>query len=176
MLNGQLVFLPDEIENSDPHDEDGLRVVVAYEDLATAKRALRLFDRTALGLKAGGHGAMHCAMWKIGGSMLPTRMKISADQAATADLIVIAAHERATMPEVLQEWISLWLPKKIEQPCGLFALLDHPAESYAQRGIYRYLKSVACFGKLSFFTAGREEHIDEALQAGAPCDDQGIPQ
>jgi hypothetical protein len=161
-------FHSDEIENIRWQGDKGLRVVVAYEDLATAQRVLTLFERTALGLKQEGQGTMRCAMWKIIGPTLPSRMKMAADKAVLADIIVIAAHERAKMPEVLQEWIDLWLARKTNHPCGLVALLDYPSGNEAQRGIYNYLKDVARLGKLAFFTNGRDEDLDEAWRTGTP--------
>lgn len=171
MQNGQGAIDPYKIDNLVSEESEILSVVVAYEDLATARRAQRLFENTSHALKAGGHGATHVAMWKIGASRLPVRMKIAADKAVTANIIVIAAHERAKVPEALQEWIGLWLPKKMEQPCGLVALLDHSQESCNQRGIYRYLKSVAYCGSFSFFANGRDEDFAEAVQTKGPCDD-----
>jgi hypothetical protein len=150
----------------DSNGGDLLRVMVAYEDLPAAQRAQKLLERTAIAMKNGGHGTLHCAMWKINDLRIPSRMKLAAEKAMAADVIVISARERAEIPELLQEWIRLWLPKKKGQSCGLLALLDYSGKDSALGGIYWYLKYAAHFGNLAFFANDAGEDFNETLRAG----------
>jgi hypothetical protein len=77
-------------------------------------------------------------MWLLNELRAPQLRAIAAEEAARADLIVIAVHHAQGFPAEAKSWIDLWLGLKGNRPIALLAprqqIIAPPRA--AQRGVY----------------------------------------
>jgi len=131
--------------------------VAAYEDSHTDARVHAFCHnlKRYLGEKC----EVSKQMWLINELRLPQLRAIAANEAAAADLVIVAIHHAQSLPAEVREWIDLWLGQKHRRPVVLLALLD-PAYRGDSGCLKTYLKEAASKGKVEFL-AHSEEMTDE---------------
>src|SRR5450755_1457462 len=87
-------------------------VLVAYQGAAGGQHAREFLERMAMALAPEDSDLLPCTMWEFDDQMTRFQIETAAEQAALADVIFIVAREREQVPQVLEEWVDLWLPKK----------------------------------------------------------------
>ncbi|MBI2927497.1 MAG: hypothetical protein HYY24_17515 [Verrucomicrobia bacterium] len=142
-----------------------LRVVVVYEDFAAGKRAQAACAQVQQ-LVGTGLPTID-ASWKFDVLRMPKLRLMAADDAAGANLVVIATHETASLPACVETWIDLWLRRRSGQPQCLLALLGPtPLEREAGIPLERELAGIATRAGLNFWSLPEEAPVAEADFSG----------
>src|SRR5258707_12097156 len=89
-----------------------LNVAIAYEDLETGKRAMKTYEYMVQQL--GDQCPFSSQMWKFDVLALPKLKEMAAKEAATAELIMVSAHEGKQLPAQVKAWLELWLSYKTQ--------------------------------------------------------------
>lgn len=146
-----------------------LLVVMACEDARTAPHACALLKR--VGLNVGDEGRFIYSWWTFSVLSSAALRQVAANEAAAADIIVVAAHEGPGLPQPVGEWLRLWVGKASNprRAKALVALLE-PYQTY--RGVTNELKRMAELGSLDFFANGEGVYEDSAL-TGEPVRPSG---
>jgi hypothetical protein len=128
----------------------GFNVVIACEDAATAAPACevlglvqRLFEE---------EGRVIFRWWNFEVLAIASLRELASREAATADLIIVAAHDSRTLPPEVADWMKRWLELRKNRPGALVAVL-HSAlkKSDFSKGMLLQLKKTAALGHLDFF-------------------------
>lgn len=131
--------------------------VAAYEDSHTDAR-VHEFCQT-LERYLGEKCKVSKQMWLINELRMPQLRAIAADEAAAADLVIVAIHHAQSLPTEVKEWIDLWVRQKRRHPIVLLALLD-PAYRGDSGCLKSYLKEASSKGKIEFLVHN-EDMADE---------------
>lgn len=144
-----------------PHDDDPINastlpvfhVVVAYEDLDTGQRAMELYSE--LLRRLGPAFLFHNHVWKFTVLRNAKMQQLAADEAASADVIIISTHENGECPPELKAWVDLWASRRRLGQCALVVLSDsNPPDSLPPSTEMRvYLKEIARRTRMDFFCA-----------------------
>ncbi len=86
---------------------DDVVVVVACEDATTAPQVWGLLRR--VGREAGGRGRLIYSWWTFSVLASPSLRHLAAREAATADMVVIAARGVTPLPMAVKDWLSGWV-------------------------------------------------------------------
>lgn len=131
--------------SSDKKVSSALNVVIAYEDLETGKRAMKTYDYMVEQL--GEQCLFTNQMWKFDVLAVPKLKEIAAKDAASAEIIIVSAHEGKQLPAEVKSWVELWLSYGTQASAlvGLFG-----AES-VENPVRTYLADVARRAKIEFF-------------------------
>jgi len=131
----------------------GVRVLVAYEDLAAGRCAMEMLQR--IGHQCGGASRLVHLMWRFDVLADSSCSELAANEALEADIIVIATREGDGLPQPVRDWIARWLLTKADRPTALVAALDHDrVPAGGQRRVRPYLEKLADCGKMQFFANG----------------------
>ena len=124
-------------------------VVIAYEDLETGKHARHTYDYLAQHL---GHDCRFTSeMWNFDVLSIPHLAELAAQDVARADIIIVACHGGAPLPQGVKSWIEVCLSQDLKA-IALVALFDSPHDASARtREIRDYLAEVARRGNMEFF-------------------------
>jgi hypothetical protein len=141
-------------------------VVAAYEDIESGRHAQRTCD--FLTEQLGQECRFLNQMWKFDALAVPGLCEMAANDAALADLIVVACHGSQDLPVDVKAWIELWIG--LRGPAfGLVALFDRRDDQGGQtRIIEDYLVSVAHRAGMEFFAhpdCQPEKHVGRAQSA-----------
>jgi hypothetical protein len=104
-----------------------LVLLEAFEDSATGARIKEF--RHDLFLQLGHRCQIIEHVWLSSMFRLHELQEIAAEEAAAADLVVIAAHEAENLPGEVQGWLDLWLRQAGGRNAVLLALLDSGPEA-----------------------------------------------
>jgi hypothetical protein len=127
-------------------------VFVAYQTFRNEQRAKVLLERIAGALPTEDSDRLPCAMWNFSVPATALNLKMAAESAYAADVIVIAAHEKGCVPATIENWVDHWLPKKAGTPCALVALLELGEQSTETPPVFEsYLRKLAIQGNFAFF-------------------------
>jgi hypothetical protein len=133
-----------------------LMVVVACQDFKSVRHAGALLERIGGDIHA--EGRLVCRWWSFECLAMSVLQKLAASHAAEADMILVAAHDGAELPEKVADWISLWLPMGENHSRALVCLLDSDKpKQRASHGILSQLKKVAELGRMDFFATGTQQ-------------------
>jgi len=133
-------------------------LVIAYEDLATRNRAMRLHDH--LDRQLGGDFDFHCAWWKFEHLREPTLREQAVDDAMSANMIVISIHGDCELFPAARAWIDDWSHRLDHNKCALVTLFAEPHPKKKSSPLFTRLQQVARQARMDFFT-----NIGEAAQA-----------
>jgi len=131
--------------SSDKKVGSALNVVIAYEDLETGKRAIKTYDYMVEQL--GEQCLFANQMWKFDVLAVPKLREIAAKDAASAEIIIVSAHEGKQLPPEVKSWVELWLSYET-QATALVGLFGTESVNDPMR---RYLADVAQRAKIEFF-------------------------
>jgi hypothetical protein len=129
-----------------------LALLAAFEDSATGTRIKEF--RQDLSRQLGQHCQIVEHVWLFSMFRLRELQDIAAEEAAAADLVVMAAHDTESLPDEVKSWVDLWLRPGATRKAVLVALLDSgPGE--ARGPIEGYLEEVARRGGMEFLVESR---------------------
>jgi hypothetical protein len=140
----QNAFGPSEIPS-----KSNFNVVIAYEDLEAGKNARRTYDYLAQHL---GHDCQFAnEMWSFDVLSIPRLRELAARDAMQADIIIVACHGGAPLPEAVKSWIEIWLAEEVNA-IALVALFDSASDMCSKtRELREYFAEVARRGNMEFF-------------------------
>lgn len=81
--------------------------------------------------------------------------QIAAEEAASADLIIVSAERSDDLPKEVKDWIELLLHHNLRRPTVLVALMDPDYEG-ASTAVQSYLQDAARRGGMEFLVLSRE--------------------
>ncbi len=134
-----------------------LTAVAAYEDVSTETRVNEFCQ--GLTRQLGPTCEFTKQMWLLGELRVPQLRTIAAQEAASADVIIVSVHHADRLPAEVQSWIETWLEQKKRRATVLLALFDPPhyGISTAMRA---YLKEVAQRCRMEFLVQAEETTAD----------------
>ena len=140
---------------SDRGGDDGLQitcninVVVVFEDSAAGKHAEAFYEH--LSRRLGGEFGFARYQWSFSLLQDVSVRDAAADDAAMADIVIIATHGDAELPEHVDTWLQAWVGRNTG-PMALVALFDGPAHDLETREELRSsLSRLAQTGGMDFF-------------------------
>ncbi len=131
--------------------------VAAYEDSHTDARVQEFCHNLQRHL--GEKCQVTKQMWLINELRMPQLRIIAANEAAAADLVIVAIHHAQSLPSEVKEWIDLWVGQKRRHPIVLLALLD-PTYRGDSGCLKEFLGEASRKGKVQFLSHS-EELLDE---------------
>jgi len=144
-----------------------LHGVLVYEDLTTGLRAKAVFDHLRTQVDAGVDPRVE--LWRFDLLESPDVRQEAAQAAADADLLLLSAHDGASLSPAVRHWLDEWLGRRENRPCLLVLSLDRgAAASPGTRQCLADLQGLAEQGGLDFLP-----HFTEEPQAGWDLDRQG---
>ena len=122
-----------------------LTLVAAFEDSATGTRVKEF--RQELARQVGERCRIIEHVWLLSTLRFRELQEIAAEEAGTADLIIISVHEAESLPDEMRSWIDLWVPQRGIRKAALLALFD-PARDQAPGATEAYLREAARKGDM----------------------------
>lgn len=99
-----------------------INITVAYEDFAASKRAKGLLDRVPQLM--GDKTLVERRMWKFDVLCVPALQRMAVDDAAAANLIIIASTNPTEPPAFVREWIEQWVHQQARGRRALVSLTE----------------------------------------------------
>jgi hypothetical protein len=126
-----------------------VNVVIAFEDATAGKYADHFYDR--LKERLGVEFEFTRYQWSFALLQDPGVRDAAAQDAAMADIVIIATHGDSELPEHVDYWFQAWVGRNAN-PMALVALFDQPAASAEVREEVRSsLARVAQTAGMDFF-------------------------
>jgi hypothetical protein len=122
-----------------------LALMATFEDSTTCTRVKEFCQGLMRDLGERCKVIQH--VWVFSTFRMAELQAIAADEAAVADLVVIAARQTHGLPEEVKSWIEKWLQRKGERQTVLVALLQRPYDG-VPGPVWVYLQEVAKRGGL----------------------------
>ena len=126
-----------------------VRIVVAYEDYDAGKRAHHACQQILQAVHLDKE--LSPDFWKFDMFKLRAMCDAAAEEAAEADLLVLAPHDRSNLPVGVQEWIE----SSLQHPCRPKALLvllgPDPENMETTTQVARQLKALAVQQSVPFW-------------------------
>jgi len=127
------------------------RVVMAYDDFTSGKRAMNTCNFLAGQLNPGIE--LRSSMWKFDVLRSTKLGQMAVEDAAEADVIIVANSPGTGLPEEVKRWIEDWVPKKRGQMAVLVALLDFTDKNEGESvEAEAFLKAAAAKAKIDFLS------------------------
>jgi hypothetical protein len=126
-----------------------IKIVIAYDSAATARRAEAMYKRLAQRL--GDDFDFEQRLWRFDLLEEETLRAEAAKDAADADIVIVATNDDHKLPEGVQSWLE----SSVQQHAGgaaLVALLEHPSAP-----VQPYLEDVARRSGMDFFAQSSAE-------------------
>jgi len=152
-----------------------LKVVIIYDDFAAGQHAIRtsksLLDQLS-------DFEFQTTLWKFAVLRSPKLKEMAAQDAAEADVVIVAAHVRGELPTDIKSLLELWVERKKQGPTALVAMLggaEGNIEGISQT--QHYLQEVANRGHSDYFVRRFEfpEDHGEGAFDGAAVREFGAP-
>jgi hypothetical protein len=125
-------------------------LVIAYSDLETRDRAMRLHDH--LSRQLNDDYDLHCSWWKFDHLADPTLFDQAIDDALDANMIVLSLHAETELPPAARAWIDGWAHRSDHQKCALVTLYAEPSERPESSPVCAFLRQAARLAHMDFFT------------------------
>jgi hypothetical protein len=116
------LFSPASISHQDSEEKPVCSAVIIYEDIETGKHAnhfcenlMHDLDGTALWTKN---------LWSFKVLDIPHVRCAAAEMAAMADVVILALHGRAALPDDIQAWMEKWAGRVVGRNPILIALFN----------------------------------------------------
>lgn len=134
---------------ADPRHKAAFRVVIAYDDFTSGKRAMDACN--FLGFQLGGGVELQSRMWKFDILRNPRLNEMAVGDAIEADVIIVANAPDTGLPDEVTRWIEAWVPQKRGQTAALVALLDFTGkDSRESANAYALLEGAAANASIDF--------------------------
>lgn len=125
-------------------------LVITYDDAATRRRAMQLYDHLAQQLLEDYD--LQCSWWRIEHFHNPVLSEQAAQAAAQASMIILALRGDRPLPPMLKAWLPRWLDRKGDQKSALVVLLCTDDQANADTWHLRnYLRQIAQEARMDFF-------------------------
>lgn len=126
-------------------------LVIAYDDLATRDRALRLNDH--LSKQLADDFDLRCSWWKLSHLADETLFDQAVDDALNANMIVLSLHGgEPEFSPATQRWIDGWAHRGEHQKCALVTLFVDPSVREESSPLCARLRQSARLARMDFFT------------------------
>jgi hypothetical protein len=130
-----------------PTTDRSCSAVIAYEDFRTgqwAKTALDDFVRRSTSFQA-----LDKTMWKFDFLRAPKLRQIAAEEAASANMVIIAARRESDIPLPVIDWLDLWINAP-QKPLLIALLAGNRTTATGQGRIGDRLQNVASSARIDF--------------------------
>jgi hypothetical protein len=139
----------------DKHDYNaGLDVLIAYDHLIARQRAMLTFSHLARDL--GDEMEMRLRWWRFDMLESPGWRNSTMNDAVDADLLVISASRKETLPVSLQDWLREWVSRKRGDNAAVVALLGQDNEDSPR---LQFVRRAATDAGLAFFAPLPERQL-----------------
>ncbi|MBM3840656.1 MAG: hypothetical protein FJ398_22385 [Verrucomicrobia bacterium] len=129
----------------------GLRFFIAYENIEMGLQALQLYQRVAR--RFGQEHRFQLDLWKFEALGVPSLDKHAAEEAAAADLVIVAANRDDRVPLDLRIWVEQWTDRKIGKECVLVFLSEHSHSAPdGAAPLHTFLRDVASQNLMTFLS------------------------
>ncbi len=114
-----------------PEKAPTFNVVVAYDAPRTARRALDLVAGVTRDM--GEEVSIHRNLWRFDVLSFPSERQTAVNDAARADLVVVAANGDEELPASVKVWLEAWTARRGAGESALVALLEsyRPAREHS---------------------------------------------
>jgi hypothetical protein len=142
--------------------EQALRVVIAYNDLAAGKRAMRVMADIGKGL--GDEIEFQPLPWSFDLLADLDWRDVAAHEAVNADILIIATSSASPLPPAVGRWAEAVISGKRGTSAAVVALFG-PEENPDEAGSSRLeaIQAAAQRAGLSFFAPAPRHELDEAI-------------
>jgi hypothetical protein len=113
-------------------DVQRLHVLVIYEDLSTGSRAWHAFDQVIRQLELLVDVTVN--LWRFDLMDDPAVFEQTVEEAAKADIVLVAAHGESGLPAAVNLWLSKWLNRLGDKPYALAMSLDAAVGNMPEAG------------------------------------------
>ena len=144
------------------------RVVIAYEDLRTARQARQTYDFLVANLTH--EWRVTSQMWNFGLLRIPELRALAAEDAMQADVIIVACNGDGELPADVRTWIEMALGSRTDA-VALVALLNcPPGQAERAPGIQAHLERIAQRAHMEFFNwpQGLPKQLSRGLERALP--------
>jgi len=147
---GELI-MTNEIQNILQPPATGLNVLVAYDEIASGIQARALCDRLAQPFKPSRPWTL--SFWSLSALGFPLLARQAADEAARADLLIVAVHGETILPPPIKSWISRSV-RRVRSHAGALVAQFHGIlrMNYELSPAYECLKHIADDSAVEFFS------------------------
>jgi len=121
--------------------------VVLYEDRQTRDRVLDVSQHMAT--QVGDEVQLRFSWWRFDFLADPDLAQQAASAAATADMLLVAAHPGRGLPLIFTQWVETWLPKRGAQESILVALIGSEHDSQDDAAT-QYLRVIATRARMDY--------------------------
>lgn len=150
------------LEADAPDQDQPLRVVIAYHDLAAGQRAMRVLADLAQG--CGADLEFEPLPWSFDLLADQNWSQVAASDAIRADILIIATSGPRPLPPAVVQWAEAAISRKQGTAAAVVALFG-PEENDDEAGPSRFasIQWAARQAGLAFFTPPRHPEINEAI-------------
>ncbi len=128
-----------------------LDVLLVFDELAMGLAGMRLFHGVTAKLQ--GIIDTRLSLWKLSVLRVEELRTAALDDAAQADLVVLALRDAAGLAHLGQTWVADWLERRAGQPGALVLYADGPAAAPDRFTELRdYFSIVARLARMDFFS------------------------
>lgn len=149
-------------EADSPDANQALRVVIAYNDLAAGKRAMRVM--ASLGNGLGDDIELEPLPWSFDLLEDVDWRGVATRDAVNADIVIVATSDTRPLPPAVKLWVEEIVGRKRGLDAAVVALFG-PAEKPDEIDSSRlgFIQSAARRAGLDFFAPGSEHELDETF-------------
>jgi len=151
------------------------RVLMAYEDLNMAVRAMNVLD--LITREVGDNFDMHFSMWRFDFFNSPDMLEAAVRQAQWADIIIFAPKNSGGLASPVTSWLEQWAGRRQVRPGALVVVLD-PATGLkvATSFVVTQLQATAQLTGMDFFFSALRQFVparagsrESPRAAGSTC-------
>ena len=133
--------------------DGGIKVLVAYDNFSSGCRAMEMLNRLAR--RGAAAGVLTHTMMRFDLMADAMFFELAVSEAMASDMVVIATMETRELPQRVQDWVVQWLLRREDSPQVLAAIFaENWTTMNGQTGVSAYLKKLAGFGRIPFFSTG----------------------
>lgn len=150
------------LDAAPPDADHPVRVVIAYNEMAAGKRAIRVM--TDLGKSLGEAIEFHPLPWSFDLLADTDWGEVAANDAIKADILILATSSEQPLPTVVECWATDAISRKRGTPAAVVALFG-PEEKPDGRGSSRLeaIRAAAHRAELAFFAPEMRDEMDEVI-------------
>lgn len=169
-MNSGLTLLPDPSRTTNSPESTPFNVVVIYDRAESACRAMSLVD--GLATEFSGDLEIHREIWRFDILEFPTLREAAFQNAAEAELLIVASDGQFDLPPTLKEFLEQWSVTAIPGSTALAAVLpQREVPSPVHPILCRYLEELATQAGQPFFARSfsppRTQTFDPHILAAA---------
>ena len=131
-----------------------IRMVIVYEDFDSALRAVGFLAKMTVELRS--QLLITSYFWKFDALNLPELHEQAAQEAATAEMVVISTRDGPDLPANIKFWIDHWLTQKRDNSSALVEIVDENEVPGRRSPLQDYLNLKTGGRGMEFFQIGRE--------------------